>query len=173
MVQQPKSLVPIDVALLHPMVVVKLQVAVVLWKQRSMMSSTKRALLIASLYGELRGPTNDVELLGSVLKQQISKITRCCGTQATCKNIRTQWRHLIRRLHTDDIAVIYTLVMEESFNRHKVHKIRARRSHRQSRGAANSSFQSTSINQGKETSVGYPISSCHSYCEPRLPRLPM
>ncbi|KAG9569651.1 hypothetical protein KCU71_g2205, partial [Aureobasidium melanogenum] len=73
----------------------------------SFMPPSKRALLIASPYGELQGPKNDVELMANVLEQQGFKITRCCGNEAISNNIRTKWYHLIEELQADDVAVIY------------------------------------------------------------------
>lgn len=71
------------------------------------MSLAKRALLIASPFGELRGPMNDLELMADVLERQGFEITQCCGAEATCNEIRTKWYNLIEKLQTDDIAVIY------------------------------------------------------------------
>jgi hypothetical protein len=73
----------------------------------SSMLSRKRALLIGSPFGDLRGPLNDAELMTTVLEEQGFEVVKCCGTQATSDNIRSKWRHLINQSSAGDAVVIY------------------------------------------------------------------
>jgi hypothetical protein len=65
---------------------------------KSLMLGRKRALLIGSPFGDLRGPLNDVELIATVLEEQGFESIKCCGTQATSDNIRANWVHLLAML---------------------------------------------------------------------------
>ncbi|KAK7446454.1 hypothetical protein CaCOL14_010863 [Colletotrichum acutatum] len=71
------------------------------------MPGTKRALLIASPFGGLRGPLNDVETMATVLQQQNFEITRCCGDGATRVGILTAWERIIKVSCHEDVVVIY------------------------------------------------------------------
>ncbi|OQE34560.1 hypothetical protein PENCOP_c017G04620 [Penicillium coprophilum] len=71
------------------------------------MSSTKRALLIASPYGDLEGPENDVEMISRVLQKRGFQIHQCCGSAATRDGIRSAWHNLISQISLDDTVVIY------------------------------------------------------------------
>jgi Caspase domain len=71
------------------------------------MVSASRALLIASPYGGLLGPENDVEMLASVLKRYGFDIERCCGLAATRDGILRAWQQLIDDTSSDDAVVIY------------------------------------------------------------------
>ncbi|KAF2469217.1 uncharacterized protein BDR25DRAFT_289456 [Lindgomyces ingoldianus] len=71
------------------------------------MSSKSRALLIASPYGGLRGPENDVELMASVLKKYEFEVVKCCGDDATRNQILCAWQKLISESSADDIVIIY------------------------------------------------------------------
>jgi len=73
----------------------------------SPMSARRRALLIGSPFGDLRGPLNDVELMSTVLEEQGFENVKCCGTQATCDNIRVKWGHLVNQSNAGDAVVIY------------------------------------------------------------------
>ncbi|KAJ5160581.1 Peptidase C14 caspase catalytic [Penicillium canariense] len=71
------------------------------------MASTKRALLIASPYGDLQGPENDVEMMSRVLQKRGFQVHRCCGSAATRDGIRSAWKDLICQTASDDTVVIY------------------------------------------------------------------
>ncbi|KAF1949970.1 hypothetical protein CC80DRAFT_579274 [Byssothecium circinans] len=71
------------------------------------MSPKRRALLIASPYGGLRGPENDVDLMANVLSKYEFEVTRCCGHDATRAGILNAWRMFISEISAGDIAVIY------------------------------------------------------------------
>jgi hypothetical protein len=71
------------------------------------MSARKRALLIGSPFGDLRGPLNDVELMATVLEEQGFENVKCCDTQATNGNIRAKWIQLINLSNAGDAVVIY------------------------------------------------------------------
>jgi hypothetical protein len=71
------------------------------------MSPTKRALLIASPYGDLQGPENDVDMMAKVLEKRGFQLNRCCREQATREGIRSAWQQLISETSTDDIVVVY------------------------------------------------------------------
>ncbi|KAJ0297543.1 hypothetical protein COL516b_010589 [Colletotrichum fioriniae] len=71
------------------------------------MPGMKRALLIASPFGGLRGPLNDVETMATVLQQQNFEITRCCGDNATRGGILTAWERIIKVSYPEDVVVIY------------------------------------------------------------------
>jgi uncharacterized caspase-like protein len=69
--------------------------------------SSKRALLIASPYGELQGPEKDVQMMADVLQKRGFQINRCCGPEATREGICFAWRKLIDESSRDDVVVIY------------------------------------------------------------------
>ncbi|KAI8296388.1 hypothetical protein K4K59_004021 [Colletotrichum sp. SAR11_240] len=71
------------------------------------MSAMKRALLIASPFGELRGPTNDVKTMEAVLGQQGFKVSSCCDAKATRKGIIDAWETIINDSKAGDVVVIY------------------------------------------------------------------
>jgi hypothetical protein len=71
------------------------------------MSPQNRALLIASPYGGLRGPENDVELMAGVLKKYEFEVTKCCGQDATRDQILGAWQQLISESSAEDVVVIY------------------------------------------------------------------
>jgi hypothetical protein len=71
------------------------------------MSPKNRALLIASPYGGLRGPENDVELMAGVLKKYEFEVTTCCGRDATRDHILSAWQQLIYDSSVEDVVVIY------------------------------------------------------------------
>jgi hypothetical protein len=79
--------------------------------QRSMNSpmsaARKRALLIGSPFGDLRGPLNDAELMATVLEAQGFENVKCCDTQAINENIQAKWIHLINQSNAGDAVVIY------------------------------------------------------------------
>lgn len=71
------------------------------------MSPKKRALLIASPYGGLRGPENDVELMGKALSKHGFKVMKRCGHDATREQILEAWQQLISESFAEDTIVIY------------------------------------------------------------------
>ncbi|KAL6228870.1 peptidase C14, caspase domain-containing protein [Aspergillus navahoensis] len=71
------------------------------------MSPAKRALLVASPYGNLEGPENDVEMMARVLQKRGFLLHRCCGREATREGIRAAWQQLISETSTGDVVVIY------------------------------------------------------------------
>jgi hypothetical protein len=71
------------------------------------MPPTKRALLIASPYGDLEGPENDVEMISKVLQKRGFQVYQCCGSAATRDGIRSAWQDLISQTSADDTIVIY------------------------------------------------------------------
>lgn len=71
------------------------------------MSSSNRALLIASPYGRLRGPENDVQVMSKVLEKLNFGLVQCRGSNATREGIRTAWQQLISESSADDAVVIY------------------------------------------------------------------
>lgn len=71
------------------------------------MSPQKRALLIASPYGELLGPEDDVNNIARVLESRGFQFVQCCGLEATRDGIRAAWQRLVLESSTDDVAVIY------------------------------------------------------------------
>lgn len=71
------------------------------------LSPENRALLIASPYGGLRGPENDVKLMAEVLKKYGFDVTECCGHNATRDQILSAWQQLISDSSTEDAVVIY------------------------------------------------------------------
>src|SRR5213595_1100454 len=71
------------------------------------MPPNKRALLIASPYGDLEGPENDVEMMSEVLQKRGFQVSQCCGSAATRDGIRSAWHTLISQISPDDTVVIY------------------------------------------------------------------
>ncbi|KAJ5210189.1 Peptidase C14 caspase catalytic [Penicillium cf. griseofulvum] len=71
------------------------------------MPPTKHALLIASPYGDLEGPENDVEMISKVLQKREFQVYQCCGSAATRDGIRSAWQDLISQITADDTVVIY------------------------------------------------------------------
>lgn len=68
---------------------------------------TKRALLIGSPTYDLKGPQNDVENVGNLLRRHGFRVRECCGPRATRDGILTMWRELIFDTRPDDTVVIY------------------------------------------------------------------
>ncbi|KAK3317362.1 caspase domain-containing protein [Cercophora scortea] len=75
--------------------------------QSQIMISQKRALLIGSPYGGLRGPSNDVDKMTAVLGAMGFAISKCCGIQATRDGIIHAWRDLIHETSQGDVVVVY------------------------------------------------------------------
>ncbi|RTE76986.1 hypothetical protein BHE90_008559 [Fusarium euwallaceae] len=72
------------------------------------MSFAKRALLIASPFGNLVGPEDDVQRMAEFLEADGFQIERCCGSHATRDGIRAAWNRLIGEIsREDDVVVIY------------------------------------------------------------------
>lgn len=71
------------------------------------MPPTLRALLIASPYGGLRGPENDIKSMAGVLTKYGFDVTECCGAEATRAKILDCWRNLIDSSSAGDVVVIY------------------------------------------------------------------
>lgn len=68
----------------------------------------KRALLISSPYGGLKGPPNDVETIAGALRSKaFEDIAICAGDEATRDGILSAWRRFIDSLSGTDAAVIY------------------------------------------------------------------
>ncbi|KAL4748456.1 caspase domain-containing protein [Aspergillus terricola var. indicus] len=67
----------------------------------------KRALLIASPFGRLQGPENDVKSVALLLEQNGFMIQRCCGSHATRRGILDNWRRFISDVQENDIILIY------------------------------------------------------------------
>ncbi|KAI2844280.1 hypothetical protein CBS147320_4236 [Aspergillus niger] len=71
------------------------------------MASTKRALLIASPWGDLQGTLNDVDRMRFVLKTYGFHIAECCGPEATRIGIMNAWENLASSTASEDVVVIY------------------------------------------------------------------
>lgn len=72
------------------------------------MPPTKRALLIASPFGGLRGPEHDVETMTTALQSNgFNNITKCVAAEATRDNILEEWRELIDHTMPGDAIVFY------------------------------------------------------------------
>lgn len=72
------------------------------------MPSTKRALLVASPFDNLKGPERDVETMTKALRENgFIEITTCTGAQATRVGILERWTDLLRRTRVDDAIVFY------------------------------------------------------------------
>ncbi|KAL4771214.1 caspase domain-containing protein [Aspergillus nidulans var. acristatus] len=67
----------------------------------------KRALIIATPFGELRGPENDAASVTQFLERDGFEIQRCCGRQATESAILETWLKFISQVQQDDIVFIY------------------------------------------------------------------
>ncbi|KAL5045554.1 hypothetical protein BDW71DRAFT_215049 [Aspergillus fruticulosus] len=70
-------------------------------------ATSKRALLIGSTTYGLRGPQNDVENVGNLLRHHGFQVRECCGPRATRDGIMTMWKQLIFDTRRDDTVVIY------------------------------------------------------------------
>jgi hypothetical protein len=66
-----------------------------------------KALLIASPYGGLQGPPNDVEKMVKALGGLDFEISQCCGISATRDGILQAWRQLIDSISPEDSVVVY------------------------------------------------------------------
>lgn len=75
-----------------------------LWRT---IAPTKRALLIASPYGELLGPDNNVDKVSTVLQNRGFQLAQYCGSEATQDGIRAAWQQLVLKSSTNNIVVIY------------------------------------------------------------------
>ncbi|GLA09384.1 hypothetical protein AnigIFM60653_011464 [Aspergillus niger] len=71
------------------------------------MAPDMRALLIASPYNGLRGPTNDIRVIGSVLEHKGFKLTECSGHDATRDAIKSAWSNLNQECSEQDVVVVY------------------------------------------------------------------
>jgi len=67
----------------------------------------KKALLIASPYGGLKGPSNDVAKMMEALSAIGFEISQCCGASATRDNILHSWHQLIDHISQEDCVVVY------------------------------------------------------------------
>ncbi|KAH8895995.1 hypothetical protein GQ53DRAFT_743912 [Thozetella sp. PMI_491] len=67
----------------------------------------KKALLIASPFGGLRGPLNDIERMDRVLRGMGFETFRCSGPNATRAGILEAWEQLINKVSADDAVVVY------------------------------------------------------------------
>ncbi|KAL7917667.1 caspase domain-containing protein [Trichoderma austrokoningii] len=70
-------------------------------------TSSKWALLIASPYGKLQGPINDVDSMEALLQRHGFQIVRRCGPEATRNNILDSWEQLIAMVTKDDAVVVF------------------------------------------------------------------
>jgi len=72
------------------------------------MFPTKRALLVASPFGNLRGPLRDVENMTETLRMNgFAEITKCVGTQATRAGVLKKWAEFVLSTGADDAIVFY------------------------------------------------------------------
>ncbi|KAE8150475.1 caspase domain-containing protein [Aspergillus avenaceus] len=71
------------------------------------MSPAKRALLIASNYGELNGTLNDVKTMENALTKRDFEIIPCYTENATRAGIFEAWYNLIEATGPEDTVVIY------------------------------------------------------------------
>jgi hypothetical protein len=72
------------------------------------MPSTKRALLVASPFDNLKGPERDVETMTKALQRNsFNEITTCVGAEATRERILEKWDELAHRTMTGDAIVFY------------------------------------------------------------------
>lgn len=71
------------------------------------MPTMKRALLIASPFGGLRGPINDVKTMEAILSQQGFEVLSCCDVKATRQGIMDAWETIIKVSQAGDVVVIY------------------------------------------------------------------
>ncbi|KAG2421572.1 hypothetical protein HFD88_005547 [Aspergillus terreus] len=68
---------------------------------------SKRSLLIASPFGNLRGPENDAASIARLLRRDGFITYLCCGKQATEKAILQAWRDFTSQVQQNDIVFIY------------------------------------------------------------------
>jgi hypothetical protein len=68
---------------------------------------SKRALLIASPYGGLKGPVNDVELIAIILSRHGFDVIQCCNQDASREGILEAWQQLISQVQQNDVVFIY------------------------------------------------------------------
>lgn len=66
------------------------------------MTAARRALLIASPFGALRGPLNDVGNVAFVLSQQGFDIPMLCGDVATRAGILGEWERIVKVSRPND-----------------------------------------------------------------------
>lgn len=67
----------------------------------------KRALLIASPFGKLEGPVNDVKSVADLLQRHGFNVTQCCGAAATRDKILYHWNNLISKTERNDMVVVF------------------------------------------------------------------
>jgi len=67
----------------------------------------KKALLIASPFGGLKGPLGDASMVMELLRTIGFDIAQCCGASATRDGILQAWRQLIDNIHHEDCVVVY------------------------------------------------------------------
>ncbi|OMP86933.1 Metacaspase-1 [Diplodia seriata] len=70
-------------------------------------SQKRSAFLIASPYGSLKGPINDLEAVEELLQGHGFEIMQLRGNDATRTNILQSWHDLIDGLNEHDVAVVY------------------------------------------------------------------
>lgn len=68
---------------------------------------SKRALLIASSFGQLQGPENDVETVAQLLGQNGFATKLCRGSHATRSGILKAWHKFNSDIQNDDIIFVY------------------------------------------------------------------
>ncbi|KAJ6050697.1 uncharacterized protein N7446_010806 [Penicillium canescens] len=71
------------------------------------MAQTKRALVITSPWGDLRGTENDGRCMQSLLARYGFQVLSCHGAQATRKGILEAWQQLISSTSSGDSVAIY------------------------------------------------------------------
>jgi hypothetical protein len=72
------------------------------------MPPTKRALLIASPFDNLKGPVQDVGTMTNILRRYgFEDITRCSAAEATRTRILQEWKEMVDRTMSGDIVVFY------------------------------------------------------------------
>jgi hypothetical protein len=69
---------------------------------------SRKALLIASPYGKLKGQLNDVENTAGVLGSLGFTILRCCGDDATRDGIVTALNEVVNSISDGDCIVVYS-----------------------------------------------------------------
>src|SRR5277367_1020841 len=67
----------------------------------------KKALLIASPFRGLQGPTNDVDKMDKALRGIGFETSQCSGSDATRAGILQAWQQLIDDICLDDAVVVY------------------------------------------------------------------
>jgi len=70
---------------------------------------TRRALLIASSYGGLQSPSNDVNMMQDTLESFGLTIARCCDTDATRDGILNKLNTLAMEASPEDSVVVVLL----------------------------------------------------------------